>query len=801
MATTYGPIEGRLSVGINVSMSPSTVTSSTTSVTITWTVYARSDSYGFNDPQTMTMSNAMSDTQNYTMVSGTVNDVIKYVWSGSQSVSTSTSGTVTKTLTAAASGLFNGGTPSHTRSITIPKRPFATPAAPSAVTAVRNSDTQATIAWTNNATTGAPYTSLTVQRARYNGVSWDSWVTVATTSSTATTYVDTSVSTNNKYKYQVRSNNNAGSSGYVAAAANVLMTPAAPSSVTAAGVNNGAQIQVSWVDAAYIDSTITWTVQRSVNGAAYADVATGIAQGTVTWTDPTPGAGSNQYRVSAVQSVGSLASDYTSSNVVSTIIAPLAPTLLNPDGGARDLAVDQVFSWRHNHGGDGLGQSHYTVEYSSDGGTTWIPLVTYAASAFTLTVVPGGTLTNGVTYLWRAATQGSTTVAFSPWSASATVTGSSTPTVTLSAPPGSVTSLPVVAAWAYNQDEMSPQTAWEANLYSVDGLTLLEALSGSDDSSSASFSYPLADATSYLIKVRARSGAGIWSEWASTSFNFSLLPPAAGIIEAEFQPCSGTAVLSISTEAVIPDVTVAAVSVTLERSIDNGSWVTLASGIAPPFDFLDLLPTVNGRNDYRVTTVSSYPSYNVSAPVTLTGTDGASDSGLWVFLSYGDSFEKVLRVHGDLQITEGTGRLKTSHNFLGRTKPVQLIGQNLSRTVDVSGSLFYDHACRDIDAALDCTYDSPPDDWNVAGQEAEVVAYRDYTGRRLFGMLSDVNASEGVWPLTASTSFTVTEIDYVEPGGTTPRENPYSETNMLNGYTETFGCAFTDQLNGYSTLT
>ena len=794
MATTFGPIEGRLSVGINVSMSPSTVTSGTTSVTITWTVYAKSDSYGFNDPQTMTMSNAMSATANYTMVSGSGASVTKQVWSGSQTVSTSTSGTVSRTLTAAASGLFNGGTPSHTRSITIPKRPNANPAAPSAVTAVRDSDTQATVAWTSNATAGAPYTSLIIQRRvhSYPDV-WSGWSTIATTSAGATSYVDTTTSTNHRYDYKVRANNSAGSSSYVAAAAYVYTTPAGPSSVTAVGINNGAQIQLSWVDAAYFSSTNTWTVQRSVNGGAYANVATGIAQGTVTWTDPSPGVGSNKYRVAAFRAAGSLLSAYTESNTLSTIVVPLAPTLLSPNGTTRDFAVDQTFSWWHNHGGDGIGQSHYIAEYSSDGGTTWLPLATNVASSTTFTTVPGGTLTNGVAYLWRVATQGSTTVAFSPWSAPATVVGSSAPTVTPSSPAATVNTLPLVAEWAYNQDESSPQTAWEASLFAVDGTTLLQALAGTTGSV-ATFSYPLVDATSYMVRVRARSGAGVWSEWADAPFNFLLLPPAAATLLGEYQRCSGTVVLSVDVEAPVEDVTVTAEAVSIERSINGGEWVTLVTGISPPVDFIDTLPSLSGVNEYRATTVSGAPSYFVGEPVVVEGTGDDPGCGLWVFVSYGPGFSNILRVQGEPRISEQSGRTRESHSFLGREKPVLLVGDNTGLSVSFSGKLHYDDRVRSTD---ECKYDSPPVDWRHAAHHSEIVCYRDYTGRRIFGELSGVEADEILHPGFGSVKFTVLENDYTEAAGT-PRTT--SLANLGNGYTSTSGCRFVDQLNGYSVL-
>lgn len=238
MSATYGSIEGRLSVGIDVTMSPTTVGSGTASVTLTWKVYARSDSYGFNDPQTMTLSNAISASKNYTMVSGTGDDVILLVGTWTQTVNTSYTATTTKTLVAAASGLFNGGTPSHSRSIVIPKRPPAAPSPPTATSVTLTSASTALVDWNraSNADAAATlWSNVIVQRSTNGGA----YSTVATLAGSASSWGDTGLAVNTTYAYRVYSSNVSGSSATVDAGAvqtallaPTAITPAAAATVT-----------------------------------------------------------------------------------------------------------------------------------------------------------------------------------------------------------------------------------------------------------------------------------------------------------------------------------------------------------------------------------------------------------------------------------------------------------------------------------------------------------------------------------------------------------------------------------------
>lgn len=232
MTATYGSEEGRLSVGIDVSMSPSSVSQVTSSVVLTWTVYARA-TYAFNDAQTMTLSNALSATKGYTMNSDNYTTTTYKVGSWTQTVSTSYSGTVSKTLVAAASGLFNGGTPSHSRGFTIPKRPPQDPSAPTSASSTLVSGSQANIAWvrpSNASTTGYQWDNAIVQVSVNGG----SYSTLATLSGTSTAYSHTGLALNTTYAYRVYGKNSEGSSATTSAGSVQTQLPA-PTTITPAG--------------------------------------------------------------------------------------------------------------------------------------------------------------------------------------------------------------------------------------------------------------------------------------------------------------------------------------------------------------------------------------------------------------------------------------------------------------------------------------------------------------------------------------------------------------------------------------
>lgn len=757
-AWDYGSSSAGFRVGIEVTTSA--VTSASASVTFTVKVYVEA-MYNVDDEMTVTYGGNISgsSTQNLTTGSsggtklwGTLTHTYNYSTWGSSPGSRSFSGSL--------SGVYNGANPTKTVTVTIPARPYAKPAAPTSVVQTRNSDTQHTVTWVRNATASAPYTSLTVQRRVYSGSTWSAWATVATTTSTATSYVDKTVTANAGYQYQVKANNAAGSSAYVIPTAQ-YNTPAAPSNVAAVLSQTGTSIRVDWKNNHYTSSNVTYTIQRSVAGGAFANVVTGLASGTTSWIDNAPGAGTNQYQVAASHTVPPTTSAFVASNTVSTTVPPLAPTLLSPNGTAVDWTLPQTLTWQHNPGGDQAAQSSFIIEYSNDSGATWLPLngagTTSTVSSYT---VPANTLTNGTTRLWRVRTRGVTSAGYGANSSSATIVGSLTPVTAITGPPTTVLSLPATATWTYTQGNGSAQTAWELEL--VEGTQVRETASGTTALSYA-LTYAVQQGASYTLRVRTRSAAGIWSAWATRALTINLLPPAHVTTTAEFQAATGTTVLHLEATAAVGGSEVAATSATVERLVEGDEWVTLYRDLALPSDVLDLLPSTTKLNQYRITAKSATPTYRTEAIVDVLPpapflADDRKDRQ-WVFVNYGDGFGTVLRFRSAPKLSVTSGREKNANRFAGRTKPVPQLGQARSRTVSVGGSLAYDKAGVNDDEVF--LWDSPPEDWDEAGEESEVVCYRDFRGRRIFGILSDVTVGDE-FPGLASVGFTVTEVDFRE---------------------------------------
>ena len=745
---------------VGVEVTTSAVVTGSSTVTFTFKVYTQNQ-YSYSDSQVLTFGGTCgSGTASYTNGSGSGAIVLRSTETCVYTYTTYGSSPGTRTFSATLSGAYNGVTPAVSVTVTIPARPYAAPNAPTGVSATRTSDTGATVNWTNSTTAQKPYTSLTVQKREWTGNAWGAWVTVGSPAGSATSLAVTGLSANHAYQFQVRSNNTIGSSAYVASGT-IYMTPSAPSVVTAALAPAGTSITITWDDQAYTSGTITWTIERSVAGGAYAALTSGIAQGTLTYSDASPGVGTNAYRVKAVQSVGALSSAWTVSNTVSTIAAPLAPTLLSPNGSPVDLFyAGAVLTWQHNHGGDGAAQSHYTIEVSSDGGTTWTAYTaTNVASTVSSHTIPTGTLANGVTYQWRVKTEGIVSAGFGPTATPATIIASATPTVTITSPGATTSVLPLAATWTYNQEQSSAQALWEAELIDSYG-ALVEQATGTTETS-VSFGTKVADGSTYTIRVRAKSAAGLWSTWTSVNTTIDLLPPAAVTTVATYDECSGTVSLEMTPVDPTPGASVTVDTVDIERQIDNGAWVLIGNNVPVPMTIIDTIPSVTGTNAYRITSISSLPSYYVNDVVIVQGTN---EDPMWAFLSYGDGFGTVLRLRGSLATSATAQRARAARNFMGRRFPTLLVGEEVGRAVAVRGTAYYDDRCG---TRPHCDYDSPRDDWETAALEAEVVCYRDHTGRRMFGMLGDVSTTD-TYPGVADIGFSITETEYDELPGVSP---------------------------------
>ncbi len=185
----------------------------------------------------------------------------------------------------------------------------------------------------------------------------------------------------------------------------------------------------------------------------------------------------------------------------------------------------------------------------------------------------------------------------------------------------------------------------------------------------------------------------------------------------------------------------------------------MAESLDLPVDFVDPIPTVAGANVYRLTSISDEPAYRVNPDVTLYTPSGSTTApagderlGAWTYLSYGPSFSTTLKVKANPQVQPKPSRAASAPAYLGQRMPRARFGTQRSVSYAFSGALFPGDGA------------NGPQEWIRAQLDANIVCLRDAKGRRVFGVLSDMDAPES-YELVSSLSFTVTETAFVESYG------------------------------------
>lgn len=730
MAITYGAYSQRARLGIDVSMSPSTVTKDTASVTLTWTVYLQS-SYsstpGYSGTYTLRRTGT-GPTGNTSESIYTAGSTPQNLGSWTQTVSTSYSGSVSKTMSVDFStAFFDGARPTHSRTFTVPKRPPQAPAAPSTPSASYVSDSQANVSWSRAGTAGDAGTIYESQRVR-RSTDGGSFATVATVSATATAWTDSSVSANHSYVYQVQAVNVSGTATSGSSGA-VNTTPAAPTTVTAS--REGDDIRVSWTDNAAAETGFS----VYDNGTF---VSPRAAANATSYLVPAPNpAVPHTYTVRAVTSNGGtdLFSAYSApSNEVQLQSPPAAPTNLSPNGTARAVDEAVVLSWSHVPV-DASAQAAYEIEHRPAGGT-WTSLAGKVTSGTSSRTVAASTWPTG-SREWRVRTWGSHPDP-SPYSAAATIPLTTRPTATI-AEPSSVHAEPsVTIEWAYYHASASAQSAWEARLLTAEGQTLA-AGSGSGTSAAWTPSTVLENAEDYTAEVRVRESLGLWSEWADFPFSVAFPAPLPPLVEAAWDDLGGYVEVHLSAQD--DGIAPATASLSLARSLDGGStWEPVASSLDLDAYVQDYEAPSAGLVTYRATAVTALPS-SASAVLTVEISPSASQA---VWISGGPGFTEAFPLRFDAEISAKVSRERVLHYFAGRKRPVEISGDALVRAVSVSATLTDDDGDRDLLEEI----------FTLPGPHL----YRDPSGRRFYASVSEVSWGRSPGG-DGSVSFTATEAD------------------------------------------
>lgn len=229
----------------------------------------------------------------------------------------------------------------------VPAAQYSAPNAGSSGTISGGGTTKPTISWSlpssyTNGYGATPFFGWEVERSKDGGA----YSVIAHLGWDATSYTDTSATTNGKYTYRVRNHNtgrnNAGTNrttkqyGHYVNCGSVTMTytvvPTAPASVSVAKAGLGNKNMVVTIKHASnsANATTIWNniyIERSVNGGNWSQVkslsGTYTNSGTTTWTDTSTSYNSYyRYRARSHNSVGN--SGYATSDIVWTPAAVAA---------------------------------------------------------------------------------------------------------------------------------------------------------------------------------------------------------------------------------------------------------------------------------------------------------------------------------------------------------------------------------------------------------------------------------------------------------------------------------------------
>ena len=212
----------------------------------------------------------------------------------------------------------------------------------------------------------------------------------------------------------------------------------------------------------------------------------------------------------------------------------------------------------------------------------------------------------------------------------------------------------------------------------------------------------------------------------------------------------------------------------IQRRVNDGEWVTIIDRVdalrvyeeegdegARIISLMDLLPAINGRNEYRLHLRSVAPSVADTDPVRVAVTP--ADNEGWTFLNYGPDMGSVLRVGNNVEVGEGIELEGTDVPIAGRRRPLSLFGEHETRTLSISGQLYHDelHTAPSSQSPLD----SPPDDWRNAQREANTVCLRTPAGHRIYGRMTGLDLTTSNLNVTRL-SFSVVENDFREEEST-----------------------------------
>lgn len=271
-------------------------------------------------------------------------------------------------------------------------------------------------------------------------------------------------------------------------------------------------------------------------------------------------------------------------------VPPLTPSLLAPIANAVADLSTTAFTWTFVSP-QGLTQAGYALRFMAQQSTTWSwydastsSLVPYEVfnSSTAQTATPGiPPLANGTIWSWEVAVQDTNGLP-SPYSLPFLVTGSPTPTVTPTAPTGTLTTGAQTLVWV-NSNIIQMQS-WQVIVYTqpqttaggfVAGKSPWVWTTGVTNGSASSVALPNLPTGIFYAYIQITSSLGQSSAWTSWELDYSYTQPAQPTLTGSYNSTNQTVSLTLTGHDSAP--LLGNTSGSVYRSNDGGSTWTLVS--------------------------------------------------------------------------------------------------------------------------------------------------------------------------------------------------------------------------------
>lgn len=533
------------------------------------------------------------------------------------------------------------------------------PAGPASLAAARESDTRMNLTWALGPNAANTYGGISIQRSDDGG----DYADLASVSATATAWSDTTVGAGHVYRYRIAAYNEAGASDWVASG-DISTAPSAPTLVTTQTVSRDT---VSVDATGTLGSVTGYELQHRVG----ADGAWGDARRATSLPVDMPAAdGANYYRVRAYRN--DLVSGWATSGPVYTLLAPLAPTIIDMRG-VYAVGGSCGVKWRLNHP-DGSAQTAAQVEVTTPDGRVDVRTSEGAAQAYPVTGLVEGT------YLVRVRTHGAYQ-GYGEWSGYAAFSAHRAPAVAVTSPTegGTVSTVPLRFEWAVT--DPTGVMAQSVTVFTGAGKVVAQA-----EVEPGARSYDLyppssmpANGARYRFEVSVTGGSTLASS-ASAAFSFQCSTPSAPVASVTIDSglschvCVGPG----ATEGAV-----ATESISVERVMSDGSSSVIADGMVGSQEAIDKLPPLNTRFTYEVV------AHAASGAEARTMIATVVDSGGMEAFNFGPHASTCLRLGLNTSARDRVGHNGETFHFATGRDAAALPTFYPERTMESTGSRSY----------------------------------------------------------------------------------------------------------------